>query len=103
MHFTWSKTQRLRSFGHPRLSAPLGTSRMPQDDTALLSALGLGFVLLEPAGYVQHFGDVVARAAADAVGLFRDADQHGVDVEKFQGGVKLLGLGDGGAVVGFAG
>src|SRR5712692_116430 len=65
--------------------------------------LGLGFVLLEPAGYVQHFGDVVARAAADAVGLFRDADQHGVDVEKFQGGVKLLGLGDGCAVVGFAG
>src|SRR5713101_7882295 len=65
--------------------------------------LGLGFVLVEPAGYVQHFGDVVARAAADAVGLFRDADQHGVDVEKFQGGVKLLGFGDGGTVVGFAG
>ena len=45
-------------------------------------ALGFGFVLVEPACYVQHFGDVVAGAAADAVGLFRDTDEHGFDVEE---------------------
>ena len=66
-------------------------------------ALGFGFVLVEPACYVQHFGDVVAGAAADAVRLFRNADEHGVDVQEFKGGVKLLSFGDGGAVIGFAG
>src|SRR5579859_1229363 len=65
--------------------------------------LGLRFVLVEPAGYVQHFGDVVAGAAADAVGLFRNANEHGFDVEEFESGVKLLGFGDGSAIVGFAG
>jgi hypothetical protein len=40
-------------------------------------------VLIEPAGYIQHFRDVVAGAAADAVWLFRDADEHGFDIEKF--------------------
>jgi hypothetical protein len=40
-----------------------------------------GFVLLEPAGHVEHFGDVMAGAAADAVGFFGDADQDGIDVE----------------------
>src|ERR1700676_3613694 len=66
-------------------------------------ALGFGFVLVEPACYVQHFGDVVAGAAADAVRLFRNADEHGVDVQEFKGGVKLLSFGDGGAGIGFAG
>src|SRR6266853_6697839 len=65
--------------------------------------LRLGFVLVEPASYVEHFGDVVAGAAADAVWLFRNADEHGFDIEKFQGGVKLLGFRNGCAVVLFAG
>src|SRR5216683_3220682 len=65
--------------------------------------LGLGFVLVEPAGYIQHFGDVMAGTTADSVRLFRNADENRLDVEEFQGGVKLLGFGDGGAVVGFAG
>ena len=62
-----------------------------------------GFVLLEPAGYVKHFGDVMAGTAADAVWFLGNADQHGVDVEEFEGGIKLFGFGDGSAVVGFAG
>jgi len=37
--------------------------------------------LLKPAGDVEHFGDVMAGAAADAVGFFGDADQDRVDVE----------------------
>src|SRR5216683_1308921 len=64
--------------------------------------LGLGFVLVEPAGYIQHFGDVMAGTTADSVRLFRNADENRLDVEQFQSGVKLLGFGDGGAVVGFA-
>ena len=44
--------------------------------------LRLGFVLIEPAGYVQHFGDVVAGAAADAVWFFRNAYQDRIEVEK---------------------
>src|SRR6266852_3185449 len=64
--------------------------------------LGLGFVLVEPAGYIQHFGDVMAGTAADSVRLFRNAHENGLDVEQFQSGVKLLGFGDGSAVVGFA-
>ena len=32
-------------------------------------------MLVEPAGNIQHFGDVVAGAAADAVGLLRDAHE----------------------------
>jgi hypothetical protein len=40
--------------------------------------LRFGFVLFEPAGDVEHFGDVMAKAAADAVGLLEDAD--GVNV-----------------------
>src|SRR5260370_4084937 len=61
--------------------------------------LGLGFVLVEPAGYVEHFCYVMAGTAADTVRLFRNADEHSVDVEKFQRGVKLFRLGDGRAVV----
>jgi hypothetical protein len=39
--------------------------------------------LVEPAGHVQHFGDVVAGTAAYAVRLFRYADEHGFNVEEF--------------------
>src|SRR5713226_4452240 len=86
---------RLAEFG-------LGRSKArPYGDEA--SALRLGFVLVEPAGYVQHFGDVVAGTAADAVRLFRNADEHGFDIEKFEGRVKLLGFGNGRAEVLFAG
>ena len=60
-------------------------------------------MLLEPAGDIEHFGDVMAGAAADAVGLFGDADENGVDVEKLEGCVELLGFGDGSAIVSFAG
>jgi hypothetical protein len=45
--------------------------------------LGFGFVLFEPAGDVEHFGDVVAGAAADAVGFLGDANENGVDVQEF--------------------
>ena len=62
-----------------------------------------GLVLLEPAGYVEHFGDVMAGAAADAVRFLGDADQDGVDVEEFKSCVELLGFGDGSAIVSFAG
>ena len=61
------------------------------------------FVLLEPAGYVEHFGDVMAGAAADAVGFLGDADEDGVDIQKLESRIELLGFGDGSAVVGFAG
>jgi len=40
-----------------------------------------GFVPLEPASNVQHFGDVVAGAATDTVRLFRDANKNGVDIQ----------------------
>jgi len=53
-----------------------------QHAAPLLVTLGLGFVLVEPAGYVQHFGDVVAGAPADAVRLFRNADEDGVDIQQ---------------------
>jgi hypothetical protein len=45
--------------------------------------LRLGFVLVEPAGYVQHFSDVVAGTAADAVRFFGYTNEHGFDIEKF--------------------
>src|SRR6202795_389002 len=60
------------------------------------------FVLLEPTGDVEHFGDVMAGPAADAVWFFGDADQHGVNIEKLEGRIKLFGFGDRGAIVGFA-
>ena len=59
-------------------------------------------MLLKPASDVEHFGDVVAGAAADAVRLFRNADKNGFNVEKFESFVELLGFGDGGTVIGFA-
>jgi len=40
-----------------------------------------GFVLVEPAGYVEHFGDVVRGAACDTVRFFGDAHEHGVNVQ----------------------
>jgi hypothetical protein len=61
--------------------------------------LRLGFVLFEPAGDVEHFGDVVAGAAADTVGFLGDADEDGVNVQEFQGLVELFGFGDGSAGV----
>src|ERR1700730_1468668 len=60
-------------------------------------------MLLEPAGNVKHFSNVVAGAATDTVGFFGNADEHGFHVQKFERGVKLFGFGDGSAVVGFAG
>ncbi len=59
--------------------------------------------MFEPAGNIEHFGDVMAGAAADAVGLFGNADEDSFHVEKFQRFIELLGFGNGGAVVGFAG
>jgi hypothetical protein len=53
----------------------LGSEGRSADD-----GLRLGFVLFEPAGDVEHFGEVVAEAAADAVGLFADANEDGVNV-----------------------
>src|SRR6202521_1301733 len=63
----------------------------------------LRFVLFEPASNIQHFGDVVAGAAADAVGLFGNADEDGIHVEEFERFVELLGFGNRRAIVGFAG
>jgi len=40
--------------------------------------LRLGLVLFEPAGDVEHFGDVVAGAAADAVRLLGHADENSI-------------------------
>src|SRR5208282_4687310 len=61
------------------------------------------FVLLEPAGYVKHFCDVMAGAAADPVRFLGYADEDGVDVEELEGRVELFGFGDGSAIVSFAG
>src|SRR6266852_1014461 len=67
------------------------------------AGLLLRFVLFEPARNIQHFGDVMAGAAADAVGLFGNADEDRIHVEEFERFVELLGFGDGSAIVGFAG
>src|SRR6476661_2229968 len=45
----------------------------------------------------------MAGTTADAVRLFRNADEDGVDVEKFQSRVELFGFGNGCAVIRFAG
>jgi hypothetical protein len=42
--------------------------------------LYLGFVLLEPAGDIEHLGDVMAWTAADAVRLFGDTHENGINV-----------------------
>src|SRR6266851_1638485 len=46
---------------------------------------------------------MVAGAAAYTVRLLWDADENCINVEKFQCFIELLGFGNGGAVVGFAG
>src|SRR5260370_26742047 len=63
----------------------------------------LGFVVFEPARNIEHFGDVVAGAAGDAVGLFGDTDENGIHVEEFERFIELLGFGNGSAIVGFSG
>src|ERR1700674_1279741 len=65
--------------------------------------LHLRLVLFEPASNIQHFGDVVAGAAADAVRFLGDAYEDGVNIQEFQRCVELFGLGDGSAVVGLTG
>src|SRR3989441_7564293 len=67
------------------------------------TALVLRFVLVEPASNIEHFGDVVAGAAANAVGVLGGASEDRIDVQKFEGFVELLGFGNGCAIVGFAG
>ncbi len=67
------------------------------------AGLHLGFVLFKPAGNIEHFGDVMAGAAADAVGLFGNADENRFHVEKLECFVELLGFGNGRAIVSFAG
>src|SRR5260370_41877362 len=63
----------------------------------------LRFVLFEPAGNIQHFGDVVAGAAADAVRFFRNTYENGIHVQEFERFVELFGFGNGSAIVGLAG
>ncbi len=65
--------------------------------------LHLRFVLFEPARDVEHFGDVVAGAAADAVRLFGNTDKNGIHIQEFESFVKLFGFGNGSALVGLAG
>ena len=65
--------------------------------------LVLRFVLVEPAGDVQHLRDVVAGTAANAVRLLGHTYENGVDVQELESGVKLFGLGNGRAIVRFAG
>src|SRR5579883_2442795 len=60
-------------------------------------------VLIEPAGDIEHFGNVVAGAAANAVGLLRNAHKDGFDIEELKRFVKLLGFGNGSTKIGFAG
>ena len=63
----------------------------------------LGFVPFKPAGNIQHFGDVVAGAPANTMRFLGHANEDRVDIQKFERFVELLGLGDGSAIVGFAG
>src|ERR1700758_1574114 len=58
---------------------------------------------VEPVQGVDGFGDLVAGAAAQAVGLAGEADEGGFDFEEFQGGIVLLGFGNGSAEVFLAG
>ena len=51
------------------------------EDRATTGGRLFGFVLVEPAGYVEHFGDVMAGAAADAMRFFRNAHEHCVDIQ----------------------
>src|SRR5947208_8310833 len=59
----------------------------------------LGFVLVEPARDIQHFGDVMARTTSDSVRFFRYAHQNRVDIEQLQSRIELLGLRDGSAKI----
>ncbi len=59
-------------------------------------------MLVEPASNIKHFSDVVAGAAANAMGLLGDAHEDRINIQKFEGFVELLGFGNGCAIVGFA-
>ena len=65
--------------------------------------LRLRLVLFEPAGNIEHFGNVMAGAAANTMRLFGDTDKDGVHIQEFESLVKLFGFGNGSAIVGFTG